>query len=120
MPQLSHVRRKPRKMTMSNPNPRHFAGADTVVSPVVEAGGFVVGVSGHALRYVELAAVYEVIGDAGGTEGVAADCRFEVGVSRAAADYLPDISAGEWPSGELAGAPDGAARNSGPLRSPAI
>ncbi len=62
---------------LSDPDPLHFAEADVVIAPIVEAGGFGVGMSGHALRDFDAAAVGEVIGDPGSAEGMAADGGFE-------------------------------------------
>ena len=49
-----------------NPHALDFADADVIVAPVIEAGGFGVGVPGHALGDFELAAVGQIVGYAGG------------------------------------------------------
>ena len=47
--------------------------ADLIVAAVIEAGGAGALVVGHLLGDLELAAVLEVFGDAGGAKGVVAD-----------------------------------------------
>jgi hypothetical protein len=55
----------------SNPDPLHFAHADIIVAPVIEARGFRVRVPGHLLRDLDAATIREVVRDPRGTEGVA-------------------------------------------------
>lgn len=84
----------------SNSHPFHFAHTDVVVAPVVEPGGPGIRVPGHTLGDFELTAVGEVVSDAGGAEGMAADRGLEPGIGRTAAHHVPDIGAGEWAGGE--------------------
>ena len=62
-------------LRISNQYPLDLIERDLIVAPVVEAGGSRALVIGHLLRDLELAAVAQVLGDAGGAEGVAADLR---------------------------------------------
>jgi hypothetical protein len=52
----------PLRPAISNPDPLDLTHADVIVAPVVEAGGFRVRVSGHALRDLDASAVRQVIG----------------------------------------------------------
>src|SRR3954452_21222682 len=79
----------------SNPHALDLAHADVIVAPVIKTGGFGVRVPGHALGDLELAAVREVVGDAGSAEGMAADLRLNSRIRRAAPDHVPDIGAGQ-------------------------
>ncbi len=63
-------------MGASNPHALDFADADIVVAAVIEAGGFCVRVPGHALRDLEFPPIRQVVGNAGGAEGMAADGGF--------------------------------------------
>ena len=59
-------------LASSNPNSLNFPDADVIVAPVVEARGFRVRVSGHALRHLDTSAVREVVRNPRGAERVAA------------------------------------------------
>ncbi len=100
----------------SNPDPLDLAEADVIVAPIVEAGGFGIGVAGHALGNLDPATVGQVIGDPGRAEGMASDGGLDLCVAGSSADHVPDIGTGErtgesWPVRPIA------ARNRGPLRS---
>lgn len=56
-------------ISSSNSHAFDFADGNVVLAAVIKASGFGVGVSCHSLRNFQLAAVGEVVGDAGGTEG---------------------------------------------------
>jgi hypothetical protein len=47
-----------------NPYPLYFIKANVIVAPVVEAGCFRIGVTGHALCDSNAAVVFQVIGNA--------------------------------------------------------
>jgi len=60
---------------LSDPDSLDFAETDVIIAAIVEAGGFGVGMPGHALRDFDPAAVGQVIGDPGRAEGMATDRR---------------------------------------------
>ena len=64
-----------------------------------------------------LAAVGQVVGDAGGAEGMAADRGFQPGIGSAAPHHVPDIGARHCARPRVFPSCRCAARNSGPLRS---
>ena len=55
-----------------------------------------------ARAFSKRAACLEVGGDAGRTEGVAADVDLQAGVGRSTLDHAPDIDAMHWYAGENA------------------
>jgi hypothetical protein len=67
-------------------------------------------VSGHGLGVLERAAIIEISGDAGGAEGVIADCRGNAGVARTALKHAPRVGLGYRARCKNAHAPDGGAR----------
>jgi hypothetical protein len=77
----------------SNPNLRYFRKAHVIAAAVIEAGGFRVGVPGHALRDLDSSAVGEIIREAGRAEGVAADRRSSACIFCAPAHHAPYIGA---------------------------
>jgi hypothetical protein len=56
----------------SNPDPLDLTNADMIVAPIIEAGGFRVRVSGHALRDLDPPAVGEVVRNPRRAESMAA------------------------------------------------
>lgn len=70
-----------------------FAHADTIVAPIIKARGFSIGMTGHALRDFNPAPVRQVIRDAGGPKGMAANRGFEADIGGAPAHHIPDIRA---------------------------
>src|SRR5437899_8625136 len=82
----------------------HSTSSSETWSLIVEAGGAGALVVGHLLRDLELAAIAQVLDDAGGAEGVAPDLRLDAGVLRAAADHTVDVGLAHRPVRELAGA----------------
>ena len=70
---LASVPRK--KVSDLNQYPLHLIQRHLIIAPVIQPGGARRFVIGHALRNLELAAVTQVLGDAGGTERVIANLR---------------------------------------------
>ena len=68
---------------------------------------------GDGLSVFDSATVFEVGGDAGGTEGVAADSVGEADWSTAAFDHTEDVATGHAVEGQLAGLSAGAAEEGG-------
>jgi hypothetical protein len=60
-----------------NPYSLDFVEADIIAAPVVKAGRSRAFVPRHVLRGFELAAVFQVGGEAGGAESVVADFGFD-------------------------------------------
>ena len=90
----------------SDSDPLDFADADAVFARAIEAGGLGAGVPGHALGNLDAPAVGEVIGNAGGAKGVAADPGVDAGVESPAAHHAPHIAARHWPVRKPAGPAD--------------
>jgi hypothetical protein len=75
----------------SNQNPLYFVNADLVVAAIVEARGAGALVVRHLLRHFKLAAVAQILRDAGGAEDVATDLGCDAGVGRAPADHAVHV-----------------------------
>jgi hypothetical protein len=74
---------------------------DLISSAVVKLGRARAGVRRHLLGLFQRAFVVQVIGDAGGAEGMATDRRFDSRQPSAAADHPPDIGGLEIVAGEF-------------------
>jgi hypothetical protein len=57
----------------------HVVKVDLVVTPIVESGCSRAFVSGHGLSNVDLAAIFDVLRNSGGAEGVISDPRPDAG-----------------------------------------
>jgi len=71
----------------SNPHLFNLAEADLIPAAVVELGGFDVGMPGHAPGDVDIAATFQIVGEADGAEGVIAYGGFYPGVFGAPAHH---------------------------------
>src|SRR5438874_4850855 len=67
--------KKSKNLVASNRNPLHLVERELVVAAVVELGSSGRLVVGHLLGLFQRASVFEVVGDTGGPESVAADSR---------------------------------------------
>jgi len=87
----------------SNQNPLYFVNADLVVAAIVEARGAGALVVRHLLRHFKLAAVAQILRDAGGAEDVATDLGCDAGVGRAPADHAVHVGLAHGAASEDAG-----------------
>jgi hypothetical protein len=64
----------------SNPHAFVFIERELVAAPVIEFRGARRRMVGHGLRVLERALAFEIVGNAGGTQRVIANCRFDAGL----------------------------------------
>jgi hypothetical protein len=74
-----------------DPDALDFIERNLILSPVVEPGRLCACMVGHLLCQFKLSSVAQVLGDAGGTEVVAADLCVDRGVTGSAADHPVDV-----------------------------
>src|SRR4051794_32166585 len=94
---------EPKPPCLSNHNPPHFIERNLITSAVVKLGRARAFMRGHGLGIFERATGFEIGGDAGRAEYVAAEPLFEPGFGRAAADHPVGIDAVHRLTGERGG-----------------
>ncbi len=92
-----------------NHNPFDFIERNPVIGAVIELGGFWRFMCGDLLGVLDGAAVFQVGGDAGGPEGMAACCVGQPGGLGTAFHHVEGVTSSEGLAGELAGFSGGGA-----------
>ena len=94
-------------------NPLYLIERDVVAGPIIKLRRARAFMRGHRLRVFQRAAGFEIGGDAGRAEGVAADPHSHAEAAGAALDHAPGVDAVHSRYGERVGAADSRAEEGG-------
>ena len=88
----------------SNQDALDLIERDLILAAVVKPGGASTFVVGHLLGDFKFSAIAQVLGNAGGAEGVATDAGFHMGIECTPPDHPVDIGLTHGCGGQRAGA----------------